>query len=104
MGYFVVGVYLDAQVLMGVDELDEQRKLAAEALVVRLSHERWAQCGHYFVERLAVEGTSADDGLAAGHARQFPALADALRGIGELFELCNLISAPQRLFEQGLEG
>ena len=89
---------------MGVDELDEQRELVAEALVVRLSHERWAQGGYYFVERLAVEGASADDGLAARHARQLPALADTLRGIGELFEPCNLISAPQRLFEQGLEG
>ena len=36
---FVVGVNLYGEVLMSVDELDEQRKLVAEALIVLLPHQ-----------------------------------------------------------------
>ena len=37
-GRLFVGVYLYAQVLVGVDELDEEWELVAEAFVVLLAH------------------------------------------------------------------
>src|SRR3712207_8189062 len=39
LGYFVRGMYLDGEVTACVDELDEQRELVAEALVVVSSYE-----------------------------------------------------------------
>ena len=53
MGNLVVGVYLDAQVALGIDELDEQRELVAEALIIVLAHEFFSLFTYQLVEALA---------------------------------------------------
>ena len=64
LGYLVVGVYLDAQVLVGIDKLDEQRKLVAEALVVRRPQQSSLLLEHQLVQRQSTVGS----GLAALNA------------------------------------
>ena len=65
MGYLVVGVYLYREVLLGIDELDEQRELVAEAFVILLSYEQAFLFTHQLVEALAFLRTVGDDGLVA---------------------------------------
>src|SRR3712207_8663351 len=57
LGYFVRGMYLDGEVTACVDELDEQRELVAEALVVVRSEEHTSelQSRQYLVCRLLLE-------------------------------------------------
>ena len=39
-GGLIIGVYLYAQVLVGIDELDKEWELIAEAFVVLLAHKQ----------------------------------------------------------------
>ena len=70
-----IGMHLNRQVALGVDELDEQRELIAEAAVIVGSQKALALLAHQLVERLALVLALAHHGLAARHAREFPTLA-----------------------------
>ena len=66
-GDLIIGVYLDAEVLTGIDELDEQWELIAKALIVLLSDEQSFLLTHQLVEALAFIRAVGDDGLAAAN-------------------------------------
>ena len=64
-GNLIVGVYLYAEVLAGINELDEQRELIAEVVVVLLTHEYFLLFLHQLVQALAFVRAIGHDGLAA---------------------------------------
>lgn len=78
MSYLVGGVNLNGEVLMGVDKLDEQRKLIAKALIVGLADQTSLLALDNVVEVLALA-----DGLATGNARDLPALGAPNQLFGE---------------------
>ena len=88
------GVHLYAQVLVRVDELDEQRKLVAEALVVFFPDQVGLQFGHQLVERLALVLARSDDGLVILDAGNLPAFADLFLSGIQLFERNDFFAAP----------
>ena len=102
-GQFVVGVNLDREVLPGVDELDEQRELLAEALEILRAQQSGSVAGDQFGQRGSGLGASGDDGFVAFHARELPALADLLlRGL-DLFVRGYLVAAPDQRFQNRLK-
>src|SRR3712207_6906941 len=74
LGYFVRGMYLDGEVTACVDELDEQRELVAEALVVVSSYEFILLLGHDFIELHAFELAVFHDCLVVFYAGDLPTL------------------------------
>ena len=70
----IIWMHLDAQVLASIDELDEQREIIAEALVILLSHE----VGSIFLEDLRKCHTSTtatqNNRLRTFHSRDDPSL------------------------------
>ena len=102
-GNLVVGVYLDGEVAVGVDELDEQWKLVAEALVVLRAEEAVLQFSHHLVEVLALILTVGNDRFVTLHAGDFPALAHVLLLDVEVLERNNLIATPDGGLQQRLE-
>ena len=75
MSYLVIGMHLDAEVLTGIDKLNQQGELVAEALIVLLSYQLFTILAHQLVQALALVGTVGHDGLVILHTRDFPALA-----------------------------
>ena len=65
VGYLIVWVYLYAEVLTGIDELDEQRELIAEVFVVFLTHEPFFLFLHQLVQTLTLVRAVGNDGLIA---------------------------------------
>ena len=76
MGYLVVGVHLDGEVLLGVDELDEQGEAVAEALIVAPSHQPLLVAVDEVGEQHAVLGSTINRRHVALHGREFPALTN----------------------------
>ena len=99
----VIGVHLDGERLVGIDELDEQWKLIAEALVVSFAHELVLQLGHDGAEGLAVVVATVDGGLTTLHAGNLPALTDICQVGSKVFERYNLLAAPKGLFQKRLK-
>ena len=75
----VVGVDLYREVLLGIDELDEQREFITEALVVLFSDEQSFLFAHQLVETFAFLRAVGHDGLTAADARDLPTLANIRR-------------------------
>ena len=73
VGYLVGRVYLDGQVLMGVDKLDQQGELIAKALVVGFAYEGCLLFGNQGVEGLG-GGTTQYWGFIVFDTRNLPAL------------------------------
>jgi len=83
--HLVVRVDLDAEVTLGIDELDEQGQLAMVFLVDLLAKDG---LGSFVDDRDEVPTlplTIADDAGAGGHGTHFPTLAYGLAGRGEPF-------------------
>ena len=102
-GQLVVRVYLDREVLPCVDELDEQRKLFAEALEVGFSQQRGAMAGDQPGQRRAGLGTFGHDRLVALDARQFPAFAYLFLVGDDPLVGDDLLAAPEHRLENGFE-
>ena len=85
LGHLVVRVDLDAEVTLGIDELDEQGQLA---VVFRIDLLTQDGLGSFVDDRDEVPTlplTIADDAGAGGHGTHFPTLAYGLAGRGEPF-------------------
>ena len=102
-GQFIVRVHLDREVLPGVDELDQQRKLLAEAFVVGFAEQCGAVAGDQLRERRSGLGTFGDDGFVVLDARKFPAFADVALVGGDPFIGGDLLAAPDQGFQNRLK-
>ena len=96
---FVVGVYLHAQVLTRVDELDQQRKLVAETLIDLLSHQQAFVLVDELCEvqphiHIIDESTFHGHTFMASHAADFPALAYIGLCRVDALERGNLVASP----------
>ena len=102
-GQFVVRVYLDGQILLGIDEFDEQREFAVEAFVVGFAY----QCSFVFVDHLcqvlACIGTVGYDGFVARNVRDFPAFAYLCLIAVQMFERNDFFTSPQGGFQNRLK-
>lgn len=99
----VVGVHLDREVLPGVDELDEQRKLGAEAFVVASAEQPLPVAGEEFGQRHSRIGPLGHDRDTALHARELPAFADRPAAGRQPLVGRDLFAAPERGLEDGVE-
>ena len=98
MCYFVGGMHLNGQVVAGVDELDEQRELIAEALVVGFAHQSlFLLCNEVVKVATCIRATT-DNGLITGHATDFPTLAYFTQRSLNVLERRNLRAAPDGVF------
>ena len=85
LGHLVVGMDLDAEVALGIDELDQQGQLAMVFLVDLLAEDG---LGGFVDDRDEVPTlplTVADDAGAGGYGTHLPTLAYGLAGRGEPF-------------------
>ena len=103
LGYLVGGMHLDREVLTGIDKLDEQGELVAEALIVGLAHELVLLLDYQFVELLAGILTVGYHCLVAGHSRDFPAFAYVLEMVIEMLEGDDFVATPDGLLQQSLK-
>ena len=76
MGYLVVGMHLDGEILLGVDKLDEQREAMAEALIVVTPHQPLLVAVDEVGEQHTVLASTFNRRHIALHGREFPALAN----------------------------
>jgi len=65
LGNFVIRMYLDRKVGIGIDKLDEQWKLVAKTLVVLCTEEVLLQLSNYLIEFLALHLAVGYDALVA---------------------------------------
>ena len=103
LGHLVVGVDLDAQVALGIDELDEQGQLAMVFLGDLLAEDGF---GGFVDDRDEVPTlplTVADDAGAGGYGTDLPALAYGLAGRGKPFVGSELGATPDDGMEIGFE-
>jgi hypothetical protein len=78
MGRLVVRMYLDAEILACINELDKQGELVAEALIVLFAYETPFLFAYQLVKTLAFVFAVGHNGLVAFDARDLPTLADSL--------------------------
>ena len=76
VGYLVVGMHLNGEILLGVDKLDEQREAMAEALIVVTPHQPLLIAVDEVGEQHAVLASTFNRRHIALHGREFPALAN----------------------------
>ena len=99
----VVGVYLNREILAGVDEFDQQRKFVAETFVIALSHQFGAVAVDQLRQGNTLAGPLGDDRFVSGDARQLPALADRPhRGLNALVG-GDLLAAPDHGTQERFE-
>ena len=102
-GQLVARVNLHTQVALGIDNLDEQRELAAIVLVHLLAHKVETVAVDEVDKRLSLVGTFGHNRNVALNARDFPTLAYVVQvGINAL-ERGNALAAPQHGLEIRLE-
>jgi hypothetical protein len=96
---FVIGMYLDGEVLAGVNELDEER----EGITIFLINPFTDEQSFVLVNELGEIETEihiADDtafngyGLVTGYGTDLPRLADIRLGSEDPFERCYLVPTP----------
>ena len=92
---FVVRVHLDRKVLPGVDELDEQRKLLAEALEVGPAQQGGSVACDQFGQCRAGFRSFGNDRFVALDARELPALSDLFLVGDDPFVGDDLLAAPE---------
>ena len=85
LGHLVVRVHLDAEVALGIDELDEQGQLAMVFRIDRTAKDGLGGFVDDGDEVPTLPGAIADDAGAGGHGTDLPTLAYGLAGRGEPF-------------------
>ena len=75
----VCRVYLDAKILTGIDKLDEQGELIAEALVVLLTDKTTLLFAYKLVQALTLFFPVSNDSLVILHTGYLPTFTDALQ-------------------------
>ena len=103
LGHLVVGMDLDAQVALGIDELDEEGQLAVVFSVDLRTENGIGGLGHDRDEVATCEGAIADDAGAGGHRTDLPTLANGLVGRCQAFVRPELMTAPDHGVEIGVE-
>ena len=93
--HLIIGVHLDGQVAMGINELDEQRETVSIAAIDIVSHEFDAMMAHELSECHAGLHSLGHHRLTTGHCRQFPRLANELITCWQSFEFQQLAAAPK---------
>ena len=94
LGHLVIRVHLDAEVTLGIDELDQQGQLTMVFLIDLLAEDG---LGVFVDDRDEVPTlplTIADDAGAGGHGTDLPTLAYGLAGRGEPFVGSELGATP----------
>ena len=87
-------MHLNGKVLTRVNELDEQRELVAEPLVVLFPHELVFHQFHNLVEALSLKLAFAYGSLVALHSRNLPAFSHVLLCDVEMLERDDFVAAP----------
>ena len=99
----VAGVNLHGEVVVGIDELDEEREALAEAIQHAAANKAGAMRADQFVEGCARFGAARHDGAPAFDIGELPALADLTRISGQAFEGANGCAAPEHFFQNRVE-
>ena len=76
VSHVVVGVDLHAQVIFGVNELDEDGQLIIVLLSDGLAEHGFGHLAYHLIQGIASPGAVGDDGRRVGDARDLPTLAD----------------------------
>ena len=95
----IVGVYLDREVLTGVDELHQQGEFRTMTFVDGFADQLAAEAGDKLRKRPARIFALRDDRFIAFHTRQFPALADIPPFGTDALVGRDLFAAPDQGFE-----
>lgn len=103
LGHLVVGVDLDAQVALGIDELDQQGQLAMVFRIDGFAEDGLGGFTDDGDEVPTLPGAIADDAGAGGDGTDLPALAYGLAGRGKPFVGSELGATPDDGMEIGFE-
>jgi hypothetical protein len=99
---FVIGMNLDGEGLVGVEEFEEERKLGLRVMAAK---ELGAVLGHYFVERFAGEWTGFDDALIGAVVDDFPTFGVVVGGADRFRKQCaQAAAAPEVLLQNRVEA
>ena len=101
--HLVVGMHLDAEVFLGIDELNQKGQLTMILVVDRLSQNGLGVFGHDRDQVATCEGAIGDDAGTGGYGTDFPAFADGFITGGKAFVGAELTTAPNDGVEVGME-
>ena len=101
--HLVVGMYLDAEVFLGIDELHQKGQLTVVLGVDRLAQNGLGVFGHDRDQVATCEGAIGDDAGTGGYGTDFPAFADGFITGGKAFVGAELTTAPNDGMEVGME-
>ena len=103
VGEGIVRMDLDAEVGEGVDELDQQGELVAGVVIDMLPDKASLVFAYEVGDAAALPGAVRDDGFVAGHAGEFPALADVVLVGFDMLERGDFLAAPDDSLQDGFE-
>ena len=103
LGHLVVGMHLDAQVALGIDELDQEGQLAMVLGVDGLAQDGIRGLGHDRDQVATHKGAIADDAGTRGYCTDLPTLANGLVGRCQALVGAKLRSTPDHGVEIGVE-
>ena len=101
--HLVVGMYLDAEVFLGIDELNEEGQLTMILGVDRLAQNGLGVFGHDRDQVATCEGAIGDDAGTGGYGTDFPAFANGFITGRKAFVGAELTTAPNDGMEVGME-
>ena len=99
LGNLIRRVHLDAKILTGVDKLDEQWELIAEALEVFLADKSVFLFAHQLVEALALVFAIGHDRLIVFNTGNLPTFSDALHLSVQMLEGDDPVTSPDGLLQ-----
>ena len=102
-GHLIIGVDLNAEVLLGINELHQEGQLTAVCLVGQLAQDFIGVFADDLIQRLACPGSITDDAGAGGHHAHLPALANRVNGGGQALVGAEVVATPYHLTEVGGE-
>ena len=103
LGHLVVGMHLNAQVALGIDELDQEGQLAVILGVDRLAQNGIGVFGHDRDQVATHKGAIADDAGTRGYRTDLPTLANGLVGRCQALVGAKLRTTPDHGVEIGVE-
>ena len=101
--HLVVGMYLDAEVFLGIDELHQKGQLTMILVVDRLSQNLYGMLADDADEVATGILAIGDDAGTGGYGTDFPAFADGFITGGKSFVGAELTTAPNDGMEVGME-
>ena len=103
LGHLIVGVHLNAQVALGIDELDQEGQLAVILGVDCLAQNGIGVFGHDRDQVATHKGAIADDAGTRGYCTDLPTLANGLVGRCHALVGAKLRTTPDHGVEIGVE-